>query len=142
MMQRHPQRHPQGSSLLMIGLIAIGLMFVSCAPVAAAFNIFASDQLKAKLRLARDGTGATVTFSAGEQEAQEVALYIGGEGLKLESPTDGSCKPVQDGLGCIIKSSTASGEFVVKLKGKQHSANVTYYRPGSDKPYFLLAEAR
>jgi hypothetical protein len=121
--------------------IALGLILLltSCAPVIAAFNIFASDGNKAGLRLKGNGDGAVVTFEAGEQLAQQVGLYIGGMGLKVE---DSKCKPVNNGIGCDLGNIEAGKNYAVTVTGSKLSANATYYRAGSDRPFLLLAEAQ
>jgi hypothetical protein len=114
-------------------------LLTSCAPVIAAFNIFASDSSKAGLRLRGNGDGAVVTFEAGEQAAEAVALYVGGQGLKVEDP---KCRPVNQGIGCELGNVEANKSYAVMVTGSKLSANVTFYRAGSNKPLLLLAEAQ
>ena len=124
----------------LLALCCTALMaLMSCAPV---FNLFAGDNQKARLRLQGDSSGAIISFEAGEQEAQEVALFIGGKDLNLENTSGGTCKPVQDGIGCTAAKIAAGDKLEVKLKGSKFSASVTYYRPGSDRPFALLAETK
>ena len=123
---------------LAIPIFCLGL--ISCVP--SVFNLFAGDNQGAKLRLQGDSGGATISFEAGNQEVQDLALFIGGNGLSLESNPGNICKPVQDGIGCVAAKVAAGEKLEVKLKGSKLSASATYYRPGSDKPFALLAQTK
>jgi hypothetical protein len=114
---------------LAIPILCLGL--ISCAPV---FNLFAGDNQGAKLRLQGDSNGATISFEAGNQEVQD--------GLSLESNPGNICKPTQDGIGCIAAKVASSEKLEIKVKGSKFSASATYYRPGSDRPFALLAETK
>jgi hypothetical protein len=127
-----------------IGLVVMtAFLFASCMPAATtALNIFSGDNLKGRLGLKIAGDAATVTFEAGDQEVQGMALFIGGEPIRFETAEGGNCKPVKEGFGCTLEKLAAKSSFVAKVKGGKFSASVTYYRPGSDRPYALLAEVR
>jgi hypothetical protein len=116
------------------------LCLISCVP--SVFNLFAGDNQGAKLRLQGDTNGATISFEAGSQEVQDLALFIGGKDLSLESNPGNNCKPVQDGIGCTAAKIAVGEKLEVKVKGSKFSASATYYRPGSDRPFALLAETK
>jgi hypothetical protein len=120
---------------LVLGLL---LVFLSgCVP--ALLNLILQDPDKGELRFATNADGATIRFSAGEKDAEDVALYIGGENLQMADP---NCGPVDNGIGCELGTIAAGDSYEVMVQGARLTSSVTYYRPGSSQPVLLLTEVK
>jgi hypothetical protein len=117
-------------------LVFLLFFLAGCVPI---LNMISRDSDKGELRLKTDAGGATITFAAGEQNAEDVALYISGNDLSIE---DDKCAPEGTGMGCILGTIVAGESYEVRVRGSKLSTNVTYYRPGSARPFLLLAEVQ
>ncbi len=115
------------------------LLIVLSGCVPALLNLLIQDTDKGALQLTTTSTGTIITFSAGQKDAQEVALYIGGENLQV---ADDKCQPVDNGMGCDLGNINTGASYEVIIQGSKLSANVTYYRPGSSQPLLLLLEVQ
>jgi sirohydrochlorin ferrochelatase len=112
------------------------LLLTACAPVVSV--LFGdSEQGSLGLEIGREST--KVTFAAGNQDAEEVALYIGGSNLSVD---DDKCEVVENGIGCTLGTVAAETSYEITVRGSKLSANVTYYRPGSSEPLLLLAQVQ
>jgi hypothetical protein len=118
---------------LILGVLLIILS--GCTP--ALLNLILQDSDKGELRFSTNATGATITFLSGKKDAEDVALYIGGENLKV---TDPNCGPVDNGIGCELGTISTGGSYEVIVEGARLTSSVTYYRPGSSQPILLLME--
>lgn len=110
------------------------LFLIGCAPT---ISVLFGDPEQGSLELEIGRTSTKVIFAAGNQDALDVALYIGGNNLSVN---DNKCTPEGNGFGCILGTVAAGGSYEVTVQGSQLSANVTYLRSGSAEPLLLLAE--
>ncbi len=119
-----------------LGLSLSLLVLTACAPIV---TVLFGDSKQGSLELAIGGDSTKITFAAGQQDAEEVALYIGGSNLTVD---DANCEVVENGIGCSLGTVAAETSYEVTVRGSKLSANVTYYRPGSAEPLLLLAEVQ
>jgi hypothetical protein len=117
-------------------LVFLLVALAGCVPI---INLLSRDPDNGALHLTTNSSGATLSFAAGEKNAEEVALYIGGNGLSVD---DDKCEPVENGIGCTLGTLAAGASYEVTVKGSKLSTSVTYYRPGSARPFLLLAEVQ
>jgi len=115
------------------------LALVACAPAASTVVNAVSGSDGATLTLARTGETVAVEFAAGPRAAESAALFIGGSGLAVNDPL---CKPVSGGLGCNLGTVPAGRVYALVVRGRDVSANITFYRSGSARPYLVLGTAR
>lgn len=89
----------------------------------------------ARLSIVRSSAAeASVVFFAGKAAAEEVALFVGGDGLSVQ---DARCRPQGRGQGCELDTVAADSSYTLQVRGSRLSANVTFYRPGSSVPKFI-----
>jgi hypothetical protein len=82
----------------------------------------------ATLGVSRTGDVVTVTFEAGPQAAEQVALSISGNIVSLE---DSKCKKISVSYGCDLGTIDAEKSYTLKVTGPKIIVVVSFYRPGS-----------
>lgn len=105
-------------------LIISALALTSCAPLLSSIQ---GDSAA----LTRDK--ASVLFSAGTLDAEDVAVYINGS--EVTATGDGAqCKVISTGIGCALGTVPAGRSFRLIITGNVTSGSATFYRPMSNRP--------
>ena len=149
--KENPTCFSRGSVKLLFTLL---LLLASCAPVANVakdtVNRVGRGDDTARLVALREAEGyVSITFFAGDSDAQDPTLFIGSSGrLEVDPYNAPLCFVQDDGLGCKIGEADeanpphrvvrAGTRYVVYVSGEGVTSSVRYYRPGGVKPLLVV----
>ena len=138
---------------LLLFTLLFTLLLASCAPVANVakdtVNRVGRGDDTARLEATREAEGyVSLTFYAGDSDAQDPTLFIGGSGLEVDPHNAPFCFVQSDGLGCKIGEVDENSEphrvvragtrYVVYVSGEGVTSSVRYYRAGGVKPLLIV----